>query len=736
ALGDVDHDGDLDLVVGNQGANTASVRVNNGSAAFTVPVSTPEVALAGGPYDVALGDLDNDGDLDLLTANYGQATVSVRLNEIPTIVSLNPTQGPVGSTLSITGKYLQGTTVVAFTGTSGNTVTTGFTINAAGTQITGIVVPNGAQTGVITITTPYGQYSSTVTFTVCRPVAIAQNVTVTLDANGIATVLAADVNNGSTANCGFATTNALSVSPSSFTCANLGANTVTLTVTDASGTTSTATATVTVTVPAATTSTTWTGGVNNDWNNCANWSYGLVPSTLISATLPASLSRYPVLTTGTANVKDLTIATGASLTSNGTATLQVSGDFANNGTATFDGPVSFVGSAATQALGGSSSTAFTTVTVNKASGTKVELGRDLAIGTSLTLTSGTLLTTGSHKVVLANTATITESETSYVTGTVETTRTLSTAGTGSSFGGIGVTLTPAASSPALPGSTLVRRITGSPVTGVNSNQSIGRVFDIIPTVDANLNLTMVFNYFDHELNSISESRLKLFKSENGMTGPWARVDGATMDASANTVTRAGIAKLSVWTLGNADAPLPVELTDFTAKAQAAAVLLTWNTASEKNNDRFEVERSLDGRRFTKIDEVTGQGTKATPTAYTRLDEKLPGETKTLYYRLRQVDTDGTATYSPVRVVTLTPRAAAFTVFPTVLTDGIVHYTYTGPALTDATMDVYSMNGQLVQHRVGAVAGSGSLALPGLTTGWYVVRLRTATGTYTARVYQP
>ncbi|GAA3981530.1 hypothetical protein GCM10022407_28490 [Hymenobacter antarcticus] len=85
----------------------------------------------------------------------------------------------------------------------------------------------------------------------CTVQAVAQNVAVSLDANGQASVSAAQVDNGSAASCGIAT---ITVSPSTFSCANVGANTVSLTVTDINGNVSTASATVTVndaTAPAA-----------------------------------------------------------------------------------------------------------------------------------------------------------------------------------------------------------------------------------------------------------------------------------------------------------------------------------------------------------------------------------------------------------------------------------------------------------------------------------------------------
>jgi len=75
------------------------------------------------------------------------------------------------------------------------------------------------------------------------PTAIAHNVIIYLDANGNASTTAAAVNNGSYDNC---TISSLALSQTTFTCSNLGANTVTLTVTDQSNNSSTATATVTV----------------------------------------------------------------------------------------------------------------------------------------------------------------------------------------------------------------------------------------------------------------------------------------------------------------------------------------------------------------------------------------------------------------------------------------------------------------------------------------------------------
>ncbi|OUJ74865.1 FG-GAP-like repeat-containing protein [Hymenobacter crusticola] len=75
AVGDVDGDGDLDLVTRGSG-NTATLQLNTGAGVFA---TSSVVNLGGAPADLAFGDVDADGDLDLLTLNSNR-TVSVRLN--------------------------------------------------------------------------------------------------------------------------------------------------------------------------------------------------------------------------------------------------------------------------------------------------------------------------------------------------------------------------------------------------------------------------------------------------------------------------------------------------------------------------------------------------------------------------------------------------------------------------------------------------------------------------------
>ncbi|MBN2682330.1 MAG: T9SS type A sorting domain-containing protein [Bacteroidales bacterium] len=93
-------------------------------------------------------------------------------------------------------------------------------------------------------------------------------------------------------------------------------------------------------------------------------------------------------------------------------------------------------------------------------------------------------------------------------------------------------------------------------------------------------------------------------------------------------------------------PLPVELISFSAlHAEFFGVRLEWTTASEINNSHFIVERSVDGKQFVELTKVMGAGNTSELTHYSA--EDTAPENGLAYYRLRQVDYDGTTAFSPI-----------------------------------------------------------------------------------------
>ena len=173
-------------------------------------------------------------------------------------------------------------------------------------------------------------------------------------------------------------------------------------------------------------------------------------------------------------------------------------------------------------------------------------------------------------------------------------------------------------------------------------------------------------------------------------------------------------------LTGSSTPLPVELLTFAATLapQQPAVGLAWTTASEKNSARFEVERSTDGAAFATLGSVAAAGSSSAPRGYAFTDASLPTLQARLYYRLRQVDADGTFSYSPVRTVALEARAAqALTLAP-----NPARTTTLSGAQAGAVVQVFDALGRLVVTATADGRGTAQVALPAaLPTGVYVVR---------------
>ena len=104
--------------------------------------------------------------------------------------------------------------------------------------------------------------------------------------------------------------------------------------------------------------------------------------------------------------------------------------------------------------------------------------------------------------------------------------------------------------------------------------------------------------------------------------------------------------------GGCGVVIPVELTKFTVqKANTDAVHVEWATANESDTSHYDIERSVDGKKFTKVGEVKAAGHSHEPLKYDFLDKNLPLSISNIfYYRLKINDFDGTSTFTETRSV--------------------------------------------------------------------------------------
>ncbi|AQG82635.1 hypothetical protein AWR27_21585 [Spirosoma montaniterrae] len=179
-------------------------------------------------------------------------------------------------------------------------------------------------------------------------------------------------------------------------------------------------------------------------------------------------------------------------------------------------------------------------------------------------------------------------------------------------------------------------------------------------------------------------------------------------------------------------PLPVELVSFTAKPQGERVQLSWETSWERNAERFEVQRSRDLGEFLTIGSLTAKGTTDQRQQYGFMDEHpFDGAN---YYRLKQVDFDGTTEYSrPVAVVmdNLTPSLE-------ILGNPSDRQAIRAAVrnLPDATYRLTTLTGQDVLVQSGPIQVDGSVTITPiqpLMPGLYLLRAEAATGRIVQRV---
>jgi len=180
-----------------------------------------------------------------------------------------------------------------------------------------------------------------------------------------------------------------------------------------------------------------------------------------------------------------------------------------------------------------------------------------------------------------------------------------------------------------------------------------------------------------------------------------------------------------------DPALPVELTSFSAKTIDGTVNLFWETKTEIDNYGFEIERSVAGAAWVKAGFVEGHGTSNSPKYYNFVDkEKLPGK---VAYRLKQIDNDGSYTYShSVEVNAALPATVTLEQnFPNPFNPETV-IRYALPVAGDVSLKVYDATGRQVTTLVQKTQEAGnqsivfSAAGSGIASGVYLYKLHVAT----------
>ncbi|MCE7069078.1 T9SS type A sorting domain-containing protein [Dyadobacter sp. CY327] len=168
--------------------------------------------------------------------------------------------------------------------------------------------------------------------------------------------------------------------------------------------------------------------------------------------------------------------------------------------------------------------------------------------------------------------------------------------------------------------------------------------------------------------------------------------------------------------------LPVTLKEFNASSEGKTASLTWATTEETNSDRFDVQRSFDGKEWKTIQTVAATGESKAQVDYAAVDnDPLEGDN---FYRLHMIDKDGTSAYSRIRNVKF---------------EGVATYTYPNPVSEELTIQaadwskiskvkIVGSDGKEVYRSAGKP--SSKVNVKGMPKGVYVVQLTNTNGSET------
>ena len=191
---------------------------------------------------------------------------------------------------------------------------------------------------------------------------------------------------------------------------------------------------------------------------------------------------------------------------------------------------------------------------------------------------------------------------------------------------------------------------------------------------------------------------------------------------------------------------PAELASFDGALQSDKVVLNWSTVSQTNNAGWRITRSVDGENFEAVgDFVQGAGTADALMDYTFEDKELPGVDK-VYYRLEQVDLDGSVSQSNVIEVLLgarmpLPTEFAVNVYPNPFNPSTT-ITYSLPEAAPVTVVIYDVLGQQVRQLISQNNAPGRYQVQwdardnqgrSVASGVYIAKINAGTSTLSQKM---
>jgi len=232
------------------------------------------------------------------------------------------------------------------------------------------------------------------------------------------------------------------------------------------------------------------------------------------------------------------------------------------------------------------------------------------------------------------------------------------------------------------------------------------------------------NYFDPHVGWPQQNKMgdyfDMVSDSNGAYLAWAATFNGEQDVYYSYITDTTI--------------VPVELMSFSASVAANVVTLSWSTATELNNHGFEIERSSDKANlpdgkagWRTIGFREGKGTTSEPQYYSYIDKFSGIESSNLFYRLKQVDFNGSFEYSDIIEVEITPSVFSISQNHPNPFNPRTRIKYQVPELSFITLKVYDVLGNEIETLINEAKEAGSYEIEfnalNLPSGVYFYRVQ-------------
>ncbi len=211
-------------------------------------------------------------------------------------------------------------------------------------------------------------------------------------------------------------------------------------------------------------------------------------------------------------------------------------------------------------------------------------------------------------------------------------------------------------------------------------------------------------YFKFTDNDIANNTsYYLIANASALETGWTQLDAAVSEVAGNTVTfgPVSLGANNYFAVSNAVTPMPIELLSFHAVGDTKTVHVFWETASEKNNDYFTVERSIDGVNFVTIATIqseTRDGNSTSVLSYSMDDDDV-SKAGVYYYRLKQTDFNGEYSYSAIKAVDIKKDLEFnFNIIPNPNNGEDFYLSINAEKNQEIVIAIYDVVGQLIYSR--------------------------------------